>query len=216
VTTIILADDHHVVRESLRVLLEAETNFRIVGEAASGLEAVELVERLQPDVLVVDIMMPELNGLEVTRRVKRRWPKTAIVILSMHENEAYVVEALRAGASAYVLKKSTAQELVHAICQSLAGRLFLSPPLNERAIEVYVQKTQETPFDPYDTLTMREREVLQLAAEGMSNAEIAARLSISPRTVEMHHGNLMRKLRLRTQTDLIRYALRRGILPLDN
>jgi two-component system, NarL family, response regulator NreC len=216
VTTIVLADDHHIVRQSLRVLLEARTDFRIVGEAATGLEAVELIERLQPDVLVVDIMMPELNGLEVTRQVKRRWPKTDIVILSMHENEAYVVEALRAGASAYVLKKSTAQELVHAICQCLAGHLFLSPPLNERAIEVYVQKTQETPLDPYDTLTAREQEVLHLAAEGLSNTEIATRLSISPRTVEMHHSNLMRKLRLRTQTDLIRYALRRGILPLDD
>jgi two-component system, NarL family, response regulator NreC len=216
VTTIVLADDHHIVRQSLRVLLEAETDFRVVGEAASGLEAIELIERLQPDVLVVDIMMPELNGLEVTRRVKRRRPKTAIVILSMHENEAYVVEALRAGASAYVLKKSTAQELVYAIGQSLAGHLFLSPPLNERAIEVYVQKTQETPLDPYDTLTVREQEVLHLAAEGLTNTEIATRLSISPRTVEMHHSNLMRKLRLRTQTDLIRYALRRGILPLDN
>ena len=126
------------------------------------------------------------------------------------------IPALRAGASAYVLKKSTAQELVHAICQGLAGYLFLSPPLNERAIEVYVQKTQETPWDPYETLTAREQEVLHLAAEGLSNTEIAARLSISPRTVEMHHGNLMRKLRLRTQTDLIRYALRRGILPLDS
>ena len=215
-TTIVLADDHHIVRQSLRVLLEAETDFRVVGEAATGLEAVELIERLQPDILVVDIMMPELNGLEVTRQVKRRWPKTAIVVLSMHENEAYVVEALRAGASAYVLKKSTAQELVHAICQSLDGHLFLSPPLNERAIEVYVQKTQETPLDPYDTLTAREQEVLHLAAEGLSNTEIAARLSISPRTVEMHRGHLMRKLRLRTQTDLIRYALRRGILPLDD
>ncbi len=215
-TTIVLADDHHIVRQSLRMLLEAESDFRVVGEAASGLEAVELVERLQPEVLVADIMMPELNGLEVTRRVKRGWPKTAIVILSMHENEAYVVEALRAGASAYVLKKSTAQELVYAIHQSLAGHLFLSPPLNERAIEIYVQKAQETPLDPYDTLTVREQEVLHLAAEGLSNTEIATRLSISPRTVEMHHGNLMRKLRLRTQTDLIRYALRRGILPVDS
>lgn len=214
-TTITLADDHHVVRQSLRVLLEAEAEFRVVGEAATGLEAVELVARLQPNVLVVDIMMPELSGLEVTRQIKRRWPKTAVVILSMHENEAYVLEALRAGASAYVLKKSNAQDLIQTIRLSLAGRLFLSPPLNERAIEVYVQKAHETPLDPYDTLTIREQEVLHLAAEGLNNTEIAARLSISPRTVEMHHGNLMRKLRLRTQSDLIRYALRRGILPLE-
>lgn len=215
-TTFVLADDHHVVRQSLRLLLETEPDFQIVGEAASGLDAADLVERLQPDVLIVDIMMPELNGLEVTRRVKRHSPQTVIVILSMHENEAYVVEALRAGASSYVLKKSTAQELVYAIRQAIAGHLFLSPPLNERAIEAYVQRAQGSDFDPYDTLTTREREVLHLAAEGLSHTEIAARLSISPRTVEMHHGNLMRKLRLRTQTDLIRYALQRGILSLGD
>jgi two-component system response regulator NreC len=215
VTTIVLADDHHVVRQSLRLLLEAEPDFHIVGEAESGLEAAELVGRLQPDVLVVDIMMPELNGLEVTRRVKHDFPKTAIVILSMHESEAYVVEALRAGISAYVLKKSNAYELIYAIRQAIAGYLFLSPPLNERAIQVYRQKAQSTTLNPYDTLTVREREVLHLAAEGLNNTEIAARLSISPRTVEMHRGNLMRKLRLRTQTDLIRYALQHGILPLE-
>jgi two-component system response regulator NreC len=123
---------------------------------------------------------------------------------------------LRAGVSAYVLKKSTAQELVYAIQQGLAGHLFLSPPLNEHAIQAYLEKTQGTSLDPYDTLTAREREVLHLAAEGLNNAAIAARLSISPRTVEMHHGNLMRKLRLRNQADLIRFAIQRGILPLED
>lgn len=213
--TIILADDHHVVRQSLRLLLEAETDFQIVGEAASGLETIEMVEQVQPDVLILDIMMPELNGLEVTRQVKRRSPKTVVVILSMHENEAYVVEALKAGVTAFVLKKSTAQELIYAIRQGLVGHLFLSPQLNERAIEVYVQKTQETEINPFDTLTAREREVLYLAVEGMNYREIGALLSISPRTVEMHHHNVMRKLRLRNQTDLIRYAIQQGILPLN-
>jgi two-component system response regulator NreC len=216
VTTIVLADDHHVVRQSFRLLLEAEPDFHVLGEAASGLETIQLALRLRPDVLLVDLMMPELNGVEVARRIKKQLPNTVIVILSMHENEAYVVEALRAGVSAYVLKKSTAQELVYAIQQGLAGHLFLSPPLNEHAIQAYLEKTQGTSLDPYDTLTAREREVLHLAAEGLNNSAIAARLSISPRTVEMHHGNLMRKLRLRNQADLIRFAIQRGILPLED
>lgn len=214
-TTIVLADDHHVVRQSFRLLLEAEPDFQVLGEAATGLEALQSVEVLKPDVLVIDIMMPELNGIDVARRVKKQFPKTVVVILSMHENEAYVVETLRAGVSAYVLKKSTAQELVYAIRQGTAGYLFLSPPLSERAIEAYLQKVQESDLDPYETLTAREREVLHLAAEGLNYTAIAARLSISPRTVEMHHGSLMRKLHLRSQTELIRFALRRGILPLE-
>ena len=213
--TIVLADDHHVVRQSFRLLLEAQPDFRVLGEAASGLEAIEVSERLRPDVLVVDIMLPELNGVEVTRRVKKQLPGTVVVILSMHDTEAYVIEALRAGAAAYVLKTSTAQELVYAIHQALSGHLSRSPPLSERAIEVYLQKAQGTELDPYDTLTAREREVLHLAAEGLNLTAIATRLSFSPRTVEMHHGNLMRKLHLRTQTELIRFALQRGILPLD-
>jgi two-component system response regulator NreC len=216
VTSIVLADDHHVVRQSLRLLLEAEPDFQVLGEAASGLEAIELAERLRPEALVVDIMMPELNGLEVARRIKKELPRTVVVILSMHENEAYVLEALRAGVAAYVLKKSTAQELVYAIRQAIAGHLFLSPPLSEHAIQAYLERAQDTVLDPYETLTAREREVLQLAAEGQNNTEIAARLSISPRTVEMHRGNLMRKLRLRNQTELIRFALQRGILPLED
>ena len=215
-TTIVLADDHHVVRQSFRLLLEAEPDFHVLGEAASGLEAIELVERLRPDVVIVDVMMPELNGIEVARRTKKQFPKTVIVVLSMHENEAYVVEALRAGVSAYVLKKSTARELVYAIRQGIAGHLFLSPPLSEHAIEAYLEKAQGSDLDPYETLTSREREVLHLAAEGFNNTAIAARLSISPRTVEMHHGNLMRKLRLRNQAELIRFALQRGIIPLED
>lgn len=213
--TIVLADDHHVVRQSFRLLLQAEPDLQVIGEAGSGREAVELVGRVRPDVIVLDIMMPELGGIEAARRIKKQWPKTAIVILSMHENEAYVLEALRAGVSAYVLKKSTAQELIYAIRQGAAGHLFLSPPLSEHAIQAYVEKAQGTPLDLLETLTAREREVLHLAAEGMNYTEIGTRLSISPRTVEMHHGNLMRKLHLRTQTDLIRFALQRGILPLD-
>jgi len=214
-TTIALADDHQVVRNGLRVLLEAEPDFSVVGEAGDGLEAVRLVERLQPDALVLDLMMPGLNGLEVARQVSQRSPQTRVVILSMYDNEAYVLEALRAGAAAYVPKESTSAELVRAIREAVAGRRYLSPPLSERAIEIYIQRAESAALDPYETLTAREREVLHLVAEGHTNAEIAARLFVSPRTVETHRANLMRKLGLHTQTDLIRYALRRGILPME-
>ncbi|GAB4541049.1 MAG: response regulator transcription factor [Anaerolineae bacterium] len=213
--SIVLADDHQVVRQGLRALLETEADFHLIGEAGDGLETVQLVERLKPDVLIVDLMMPGLNGLEITRQVTQRASPTRVVILSMHANEAYVLEALRNGAGAYVLKDSSAADLVQAVRQVVAGRHYLSPPLSERAIETYLHKASPAAQDPYETLTAREREVLHLAAEGYTNAEIAERLSISPRTAETHRANMMRKLDLRTQTDLIRYALRRGILPLE-
>ncbi len=214
-TTIVLADDHHVVRQGLRTLLEAEPDFSVVGETGDGVEAAQLVERLRPDVLVLDLMMPGLNGLEVTRQVSQRSPQTHVVILSMHASEAHVLEALRSGAAGYVLKESTSAELVLAVREAVAGRRYLSSPLSERAIEVYMQKAESTALDPYETLTAREREVLYLVAEGHTNAEIADRLFISRRTVETHRANLMRKLGLRTQTELISYALRRGILPME-
>jgi two-component system response regulator NreC len=213
--TIVLADDHHVVRQGLRALLEAQADFQIVGEAGDGLEAVDLVERLQPDVLVLDLMMPSLDGLEVTRQVSKRSLQTHVVILSMYDNEGYVVEALRNGANGYVLKESTAANLVQAVHEVVAGRLYLSPPLSERSIEAYIEKAKGASLDLYDTLTTREREVLHLAVEGHTNREIAERLFISSRTVEVHRANMMRKLGLRTHTDLIRYALQRGILPME-
>ena len=215
-TTIVLADDHHVVREGLRALLEAELDFSIIGEVGDGLEVAGLVEQMQPDVLLLDIMMPGLNGLEVTRQVRRRSPETVVLILSMYANEAYVLEALRNGASGYVLKGATSGDLVHAVREVVGGRRYLSPPLSERAIEAYVQKAQFAPPDPYETLTNREREILHLVAAGSSNADIASRLSISPRTAETHRVNMMRKLGLHSQAELIRYALKRGILPMQD
>jgi len=214
-TTVVLADDHHIVRQGLRGVLEAEGDFSVIGEEADGLKVVALVERLRPTVLVLDLQMPGLNGLEIARQIAQRGLKTRVVILSMHANETYVLEALRHGASGYVLKDANPAEMVDAVREVGAGRRYLSRGLSDRAIDAYTQKAHAVPPDAYDTLTTREREVLHLAAESSSAIEIATRLSISPRTVETHRENLMRKLGLQSQTDLIRYALRRGILPLN-
>ena len=215
-TTIVLVEDHPIVRRGVQALLGAEPCFRIVGEASDGLEACEMVERLQPDVLVLDVVMPGLNGLEVTRRARRNSPRTKVVILSMYDDEAYVLEALQAGARAYVLKRSTLEELVHAIREVIAGRYYLRSPLSQNDVEAHIAVADGLLLDSYKRLTAREREVLQLAGEGCNRAEIAVRLSISPRTAEAHRASVMRKLRLRTQSDLIRYALRRGLLRLDS
>lgn len=212
-TTIVLADDHRVVRQGLRAVLETEPGFRVIGEVGNGSEVTRLVERLRPDVLVLDLMMPGLNGLEVTRHVRKRSPTTAVVILSMHRDESYVLEALKNGAAGYVLKDSSAEELVRAVHEAAQNRRYLSPPLSDSAIEAYIKGARTEASDSYDSLTSREREVLQLAAEGYTNHEIGKRLFISPRTVEIHRANMMEKLSLRSQTDLIRYALKRGILP---
>lgn len=212
-TTIVLADDHQVVRESLRLLLESWSDIKVVAETGDGREALQLTERHKPDALIVDMMMPGLSGLEVARRARSLSPATKVIVLSMHDAESYVVESLQAGAAAYVLKKSSSQELVFAIRQALAGQVYLSPALNERAIQAYIERSQESRAgDPYGSLTDREREVLQLAAEGLSNPQIAEKLSLSARTVEMHRGNLMKKLGLKSQTDLVKYAVKRGMI----
>jgi len=215
--TILLADDHQVVREGFRALLKIEKDICIVGETGDGIEAVRLAEQLKPDVVVADLMMPSLNGIEVARQVTSRLPGTKVVILSMHASEAYVLESLRNGASAYVLKDASSADLVRAVREAIAGRRYLSPPLSELAIQAYVEKTRRTDsLDLHDTLTDREREVLQQGAEGRTNTEIAARLCISPRTVETHRANLMHKLGLRSQTELVRYAIQRGIVPVES
>ena len=211
-TTIVLADDHVVVRQGFRMLLEQEHDFKLVGEASDGLEAVQLVERHKPRVLILDLMLPRLHGLEVAKQVHHSHPETKIIILSMHSEEPYVVEALRNGASGYVLKDSSVDELVEAIRQVLAGRRYLSPVLAERAYTGYVEHPGESTQDIYDSLTNRERLVLQLAAEGLSSPQVAQKLFISPRTAETHRSNLMRKLGLTSQTDLVRFAIRKGII----
>ena len=213
--SIILADDHPVVRRGMQALLESEQDFSIVGVASDGLEAVELTERLKPDVLVLDLMMPGLSGLEALRILRERCPRTRIVILSMYSSSAFVAQALQNGAVGYVLKECTEENLVRAVREAAAGRRFLSPPVTEIAIDAYIEQSKTGPFDPHETLTPRQREVLQLAAEGKTNAEIAARLNISQRTVENHRATLMQRLGLQNQTELIRHAMRHGLIPLD-
>jgi DNA-binding NarL/FixJ family response regulator len=213
---IVLADDHHVVRQALRTLLETEPSFSVVGEASDGLKVLDLVTRVEPDVLLVDLMMPGLGGMEVARQVARRCPRTRVVILSMHMSEAHVVEALRSGVRGYVSKDATAADLISAIREVMQGRVYLSPPFSDESIDTYRRRAAEAETDPYDRLTAREREVLQMAVEGLGNSEIGGRLGISPRTAETHRANLMRKLGLRHVTDLVRYALRRGLLSIDD
>lgn len=204
---IVLADDHTVVREGFRMVLETQAEFQVIGEGRDGLEAIRLVETLKPDVLVVDLMMPGINGLEVVRQVHNH---TRVVVLTMHDHESYVLEALRNGAYGYVLKDATPKELVEAIQKAAIGQHYLSAPFADRAIELYAQM-HVSAEDPYDTLSDREREVLQLAGQGYSNQEIGEMLKISSRTVEVHRAKLMRKLNIKGQTELIRYVIQHGL-----
>jgi two-component system, NarL family, response regulator NreC len=209
---IIIADDHAVVRIGLRTLLEKEADFQVIGEASDGSQTINLVTLLNPDVVILDMIMPGINGIEITRQIKKISPDTQVIILSMHANEAYVLETLKKGASGYVLKDSTGSDLVKAIREVIAGRRYLSPPLSERALERYIQISKNTGLDVNEALTEREREVLYLAAEGFSNAEIAEKLSISQRTAETHRFNLMHKLGLKNNAELIHYAIQQGII----
>lgn len=209
--TVILADDHDVVRRGIRSILEADGNFKVVTEVADGLSAVQAVEKLKPTLLFLDLSMPRLHGLEALRQVRSASPNTKVLVLSMHNDEPYVIEALRAGAMAYILKGSESTEIARAIAEVVAGRRYLSAPLSERAIAALTSKTPDQ-SDPLNSLTPREREVLALAAEGMNTTEMAEKLFISPRTAETHRTNLMQKLGLQSQTDLVRFAIRRGLI----
>jgi len=200
-----------MIRQGLRAVMAGETDFTVVGEGVDGLEAISLVESLKPDVLVLDMMMPGLNGLDVTREVCARFPRTQTVMLSMHSDESYVIGALRNGAMGYVLKGAASSELVQAVRAAAEGRRYLSEPLSDRAIAVYGQSQTATAEDAYETLSTREREVLKLISEGLNNPEIAHRLKLSPRTIESHYRSLRSKLGLGSRVDIIKYAVRRGL-----
>lgn len=210
-TTVVLADDHEIVRRGVRSLLEADGNYRILAEAADGLAAIQAVEKHKPNLLFVDLSLPRLHGIEVLRQTRTVSPHTRVLVLSMHNDEPYVIEALRAGAAAYILKGSESAEIARALAEVTAGRRYLSAELSEWAINALTTKSADQ-NDPLATLSPREREVLQLAAEGMGNPQIAEKLFISPRTAETHRANLMRKLGLQTTTDLVRFAIRKGLI----
>ena len=213
---VLLVDDHVVVRQGLKALFADEPDIEVIGEASNGREAVERLADLEPDVVLMDISMPGLNGIEATRQIQQRYPEIKVVVLSMHANEEYVFQVLQAGASGYVLKQSDSMEVLTAIRAAVAGGSFLSPPISRTVIDDYVRRADARgqSSDP-EPLTSREREVLQLLAEGQSNREIAEELSISIKTVETHRSNMMNKLGLSSKTELIRYALRKGWAMLD-
>ena len=205
---ILLADDHAVVRQGFKMILAAQPDMEIVGEAGNGREAVELAGTLQPDVIVMDVAMPELNGIEATRRLADSSPRTRVLALSMHKDSVYVREILRAGARGYLLKDSIASDLLAAVRAVARGEGYLSPGVSDAVLDDYRRHVT----DPIDLLTSREREVLQMIAEGKTNKDIATVLNLSVYTVDAHRGRIMEKLNVHSVTDLVRFAVRCGLV----
>jgi len=210
---ILLADDHNVMRGGLRLLLERQQGFRVVGEASDGRQAVEQAEETKPDIIVLDIAMPNLSGIEAAQRISALLPQTRIIILSMHADESYVLRALKAGAKGYLLKDSAENDLIEAIRAVDEGKAFFSPEISNIMVEDYVREMKRRGAeDSYELLTPREREILQMLAEGKSNKHIATVLDLSLYTVETHRRNLQDKLNLHSFAELILYAVRKGII----
>jgi two-component system response regulator NreC len=210
---ILLADDHTVMRRGLRLLLEQQPEFQVVGEADDGRQAVDLAASLHPSVAVLDIGMPMLNGIEATRQIIAADPAIAVVVLSMHSDESYVLRALKAGAKAYLLKNSAEADLIQAVHAVAGGKSFFSPAIGRMLLEDYMRQVAKKEVeDSYDLLTPREKEILQLVAEGKTNKEVANILKLSLYTVESHRGNILEKLDLHSVPELILYAVRKGII----
>jgi DNA-binding NarL/FixJ family response regulator len=210
---ILIADDHTVVRKGLRLLLENHPGFKVVADASNGRETVALAEEHVPDVVVLDIAMPLLNGIEAARQISGKQPQVAIVFLSMHSDEGYVLKALKAGARAYLLKDSAEYDLINAIEAVQDGKAFFSPAISKMLVEDYMRQMQERGIeDSYEILTTREREIFQLLAERKSNKEVATILNLSPFTVETHRSNIFQKLDIHSGEELILYAVRKGVI----
>jgi two-component system response regulator NreC len=212
-TRVLLADDHRLMRSGLRLVIERHADFTVVGEADDGRQAVAMAESLKPDVVVMDIGMPNLNGIEAARQISEKQPAITIVMLSMHSDEGYVLRALKAGARAYLLKDSAEEDLTQAIQAVRDGKSFFSPAVSRVLLQDYMRKLERVGAeDSYDLLSAREREILQLVAEGKSSKEIAALLNLSTYTVETHRSNIMQKLNLKGIPELILYAVRKGLI----
>lgn len=209
---VLLADDHTILREGIHLLLESQGDIQVVGEASDGREAVALAHRLCPDVVLMDISMPLMNGLEATQQIKRDCPRVNVLVLTMHDNEEYVAQILRAGASGYVLKRTAGTELVTAIRAVHRGEAFLYPSVAKQVIGGYLRHTQAGQSTATAVLTPREKEILKLIAEGYTNRQMATLLCLSIKTVETHRANLMQKLGLHDRVELVKYAIRVGIV----
>jgi two-component system response regulator NreC len=210
---IVLADDHAVIRSGLRALLQQQEGFQIVGEASDGREAVDLVEKTKPNVVVMDITMPNLNGIEAARQIAAKGLGVAVVVLSMHADEGYVLRALKAGVRGYLLKESLESDLIQAIHSVHQGKAFFSPAVSRVLVEDYMRQLQDRDIeDSFDLLTTREKEILQMVAEGKSNKDVANALNLSVYTVETHRSNIMEKLNLHGVPELILYAVRKGVI----
>ncbi len=209
---VLLVDDHTIMREGIRALLEVYDGIEIVGEAAEGQEAVTKVQQLRPDVVVMDIAMPGMDGLEATRHIKKNNPRVKILILTQHENKEYILAAIKAGSAGYVLKKAAGSELVSAIQTVYHGGSFLYPAAATTLIKQYLSRPDE---EPYDRMTVREKEILKLITEGCTSREIAGRLLVSPKWVVTRRAGIMRKLDIHNHTDLVRYAMRKGLVGMD-
>jgi len=209
----VIAEDHEVIRQSLKTLISAKTNYQIVGEAANGLEAIRIVRELEPDLVLMDISMPKMNGLEAVVEIKSILPSTRIVILTVHKEEEFVLEAFRAGVDGYVLKHESQNELLMGLATALEGKRFISPMISEKVLVGFLQGARSLKeLTSWDTLTSRERQVLKLIAEGHTNKEIAEHLFISVKTVETHRANLMRKLDLHSASELTAFAAKKGLI----
>jgi two-component system, NarL family, response regulator NreC len=210
---ILLADDHTILRAGLKMMLNAQPDMEVVGEAPDGRQAIAETQRLQPDIILMDITMPEMNGIEATRHIKKLVPESKILILTMHEHDEYVFQALRAGASGYMLKEAADTELISALHVIQSGQFYLSPVAQSVLVGDYLQRVRiGEEKDSYSSLTEREREILKLVAEGYTNTQIAERLVISPKTVDTHRTHIMDKLNLHSRAELVKYAMRRGLL----